>query len=272
MKPSFEGKAVWITGGGSGLGKAMALEFAREGAMVSVSGRRKDKLEATVREIEIEGGQGLVVPCDVSQEEQIIVAVSTIIKNFGRLDIAIANAAYSVTGSIEKLKAADWRRQFEVNVFGAAMIAKYTLPELRKTRGRLALVGSASSLATVPGFGVYASSKYALRALGQTLSIELHGSGVSCTLLYPGYMETEFAQIDNQGQFDPKKKKQNENLYSWSTEKSAKVSIRAIQKRKREYAFSALSKVWCWFGAHFPSALHFYLTRFGIPGGLEAEE
>jgi len=271
MKNRFKNKVVWITGGGSGLGKAMALEFARLGAFVAVSGRRKDKLEATVREIEKEGGQGLVVPCDVSKEDQVISAVTLIRKNYERIDVAIANAAFSVSGNIEKLEAADWRRQFDVNVIGAAMIAKHTLPELRKTKGRLALVGSAASLTTVPGFGVYTASKYALRALGQTLAMELHGSGVSCTLLYPGYMDTEFAQINNQGQFDPKKEKVNTPLM-WSTEKSARVSIRAIQRRKREYAFSALSKVFCWLGAHFPSILHFYLTRFGIPGGLKAEE
>ena len=116
MKSSCEGRAVWITGGGSGLGKAMALEFAREGTMVSVSGRRKDKLEATVGAIKAEGGHGLVVPCDVSKEDQVIAAVSLIIKSFGRIDVAIANAAFGVSGNIEKLKAADWRRQFDVNV------------------------------------------------------------------------------------------------------------------------------------------------------------
>jgi NAD(P)-dependent dehydrogenase (short-subunit alcohol dehydrogenase family) len=272
MKNSYNRKSVWITGGGSGLGKAMALEYARLGARVAVSGRRVDRLEETVQDIEKQGGSGLAVPCDVSQEDQVISAVSIIIKSFGRIDVAVANAAFSVTGNIEKLEAADWRRQFDVNVIGAAITAKYALPELRKTGGRLALVGSAGSLGPVPGFGVYVSSKYALRAMGQTLSIELHGSGVSCTLLYPGYMETEFSQTDNQGQLDPKKEKLSNNPYMWSTEKSAKVCIRAIQKRKREYAFSALSKIWCWLGMHFPSSLYFYLTHFDLPGGLKAEE
>ena len=273
MKSQFENKIVWITGGGSGLGKAMALEFAREGAMVSVSGRRKDKLEATVEAVKAEGCHGLVVPCDVSKEDQVIAAVSSIIKSFGRIDVAIANAAFGVSGKIEKLEAADWRRQFDVNVIGAAMTAKYALPELRKTGGRLVLVGSGASLAPAPGYGVYSASKYALRALGQTLAMELHGSGVSCTILYPGYMDTELQYVDNTGQFNPNgEKKLKDNNLLWSAEKSAKVSIRAIQKHKREYAFSALSKIWCWFGAHFPSFIHFYFTRFGIPGGLEAEE
>jgi NAD(P)-dependent dehydrogenase (short-subunit alcohol dehydrogenase family) len=187
MKNSYKRKSVWITGGGSGLGKAMALECARLGALVAVSGRRADRLEETVRDIESQGGSGLAVPCDVSQEKQIITAVDHVINKFGSLDVAVANAAFPLKGEIETLEADDWRRQFEVNVIGAAMTAKHALPELRKTKGRLALVGSGASLATVPMYGAYCASKYALRALGQTLAMELHGSGLSCTVLYPGY-------------------------------------------------------------------------------------
>lgn len=79
MKNSYNRKSVWITGGGSGLGRAMALEYARLGALVAVSGRRVNRLEETVQDIEKQGGSGLAVPCDVSQEDQIISAVSIIL-------------------------------------------------------------------------------------------------------------------------------------------------------------------------------------------------
>ena len=265
MKSSYEGKTVWITGGGSGLGKAMALRYSHLGARVAVSGRRADKLEETVRDVEDQGGSGLAVPCDVSQEQQIAAAVDQVVSKFGSLDVAVANAAFALKGNIETLEADDWRRQFGVNVIGAAMTAKHALPELRKTRGRLALVGSGASLATVPEFGAYAASKYALRAIGQTLAMELHGSGVSCTTLYPGYMETEFAQLDNHGNLDPEKKKVT-NRYMWSAERSAETCVRAIHKRRRELAFTGLGKVWGWFGAHTPGLIHFVITRFGAPG------
>lgn len=265
MKQSYKGKSVWITGGGSGLGRAMALEYARLGAQVAVSGRRADRLEEAVGEIESQGGSGLAVPCDVSQEQQIASAVDQIINQFGSLDVAVANAAFPLKGEIESLEVDDWRRQFEVNVIGAAMTAKHALPELRKTTGRLALVGSGASLATVPMYGAYCASKYALRAIGQTLAMELHGSGVSCSVLYPGYMDTEFIQIDNSGHFDPNKKKVV-NRFMTSAEKSAKACFRAIHKRKREFAFTPLGKVFCWFGAHSPGLFHFMITRFGTPG------
>ena len=265
MKNSYKRKSVWITGGGSGLGKAMALEYARLGALVAVSGRRADRLEETVRDIESKGGSGLAVSCDVSQEQQIAPAIDQVINGFGSLDIAVANAAFPLQGEIETLGADDWRHQFEVNVIGAGMTAKHALPELRKTKGRLALVGSAASLMTVPMFGAYCASKYALRAIGQTLAMELHGSGVSCTVLYPGYMNTEFSQIDNKGHFNPNKKK-IVNRFMWSSEKSAKVCVRAIHKRKREFSFTPMGKIFCWCGAHTPGLFHFLITRFGTPG------
>jgi len=82
---------------------------------------------------------------------------------------------------------------------------------------------------------------------------------------YPGYMDTEVIQIDNSGLFDPSKKKVV-NRFMASDEKSAKACIRVIHKRKREFAFTPLGKVFCWFGAHTPSLFHFLITRFGTPG------
>ena len=243
----------------------MALRYAELGAKVAVSGRREDRLKETIQAIESQGGSGLAVPCDVSREEQIKSALAQIINRFGSLDVAVANAAFPLKGNIESLKVDDWRCQFEVNVIGVAMTAKHALPELQKTKGWLALVGSGASLATVPMYGAYCASKYALRAIGQTLAMELYGSGVSCTVLYPGYMDTEFVQLDNSGQFDPNKKKVV-NRFMYSTEKGAKLCVRAIYKRKREYVFTPLGKMWCWFGAHTPGLFHFMITRFGVPG------
>ena len=265
MKNHFKNKIVWITGGGSGLGKAMALEYGRLGAQVAVSGRRAEKLAETVKEVEHRGGIGLAVPCDVGQAEQIESAANQVIQQFGSLDVVVANAAFPLKAAVENLEADDLRRQFDVNVIGATLTAKHALPELRKTKGRLALVGSAASVGSAPLYGAYNASKYALRAIGQTLALELHGSGVSCTLIYPGGMDTEFVQIDNSGHFNPNKKRIT-NRWMWTAEKSARVCISAIHKRKREFTFSFVGTVWCWFGAHTPGLLHFLITRFGMPG------
>jgi len=265
MKNRFENKVVWITGGGSGLGKAMAVQFAREGAKVAVSGRRVDKLNETIQEIEKENVEALAIQCDVSKEEDIINAVSQIINSFGRLDVAIANAAVPMTGKVEDISQEEWRRIYDINAIGLALTVKHALPELRKTNGRIVLVGSAGSMVASPNYVAYTSSKYAMRAIGQTLSIDLYKSGVTCANIYPGYMSTEFAQIDNDGKVSSAKQKWD-NAFTWTAEKSAKDCIAPIYKRKREYVLSGFGKTFAWLGRHFPGMIHYIFTRFKMPG------
>ncbi|MGB5698174.1 MAG: SDR family oxidoreductase, partial [Polyangiales bacterium] len=140
MAKRFENQVVWITGGGSGIGRALGLAFAKEGAVVAVSGRREDRLQEVVQEVEASGAKALAVRCDVTDEASVAEAVQTVVRTFGGLDVAVANAGFSVAGRIEKLSAADWRRQLDVNVIGVAMTARYAIPHLKKRKGRLALV------------------------------------------------------------------------------------------------------------------------------------
>ncbi|MEM7137113.1 MAG: SDR family NAD(P)-dependent oxidoreductase [Myxococcota bacterium] len=261
MKKQFEDQVVWITGGGSGIGRSLALAFADAGARVAVSGRRKERLDLVVAEIEGRGGRASAVPCDVTDEESVRAAVDRVLADFGRLDVAVANAGFSVAGKIEKLSAADWRRQFDVNVVGAAMTARYAIPALRETRGRLALVASVASMLVSPGIGAYSASKYAVRAIGQTLSVELHGSGVTCTTIHPGFIESEIAQVDNEGVFDASREDTRPKKLMWPSDKAAKVMLDAIAARKREYTFTTHGKVGAFFGRHAPGLLHFGFTR-----------
>ncbi len=264
MKNRFQGKRIWITGGGSGLGRALALAFARQGAMIAVSGRRTDRLDEVVKEIALLGGQGLAINCDVTDESSIVNAANQIVEAFGQLDVSIANAAFSVFGPIEKHTVEDWQRQFETNVFGLAMTIKHSLPELRKTNGRMVLIASAGSMIASPKLGVYTSSKYAVRAIGQTLSMELHGSPVSCTTIHPGYFESEITQVDNSGVYRPNRRKLK-SKWTWTSDRAAKACVKAIAVRKREYTFSFFGKLVAWLGCHTPDLVHFLLTRFGRP-------
>ncbi len=261
MAKRFDKQVVWITGGGSGIGRALALQFAKEGASVAVSGRREDRLQEVVEAVQAKGGKGLAVRCDVTDEASVAEAVQKVVRTLGGLDVAVANAGFSVAGRIEKLSAADWRRQLDVNVIGVAMTARYAIPQLRERKGRLALIGSVASMLSTPGMGAYSASKYAVRAIGQALSAELHGSGVSCTTIHPGYIESEIARVDNQGRYDPEREDRRPKNLMWRSDRAARAMVDAIAKRKREYTFTSHGKVGAFAGRHLPGLVHYGVTR-----------
>ena len=176
---------VWITGSSSGIGRAMAYEWARLGYKVALSSRRKELLDKVADEIRNSGGEALVIPCDIMEETAIENAVQHIIDVWGRLDVVVANAGFGVFGSIDKLTAKDWNRQLQGNVTGLALTVKYALPYLKKNNGRIGLVGSVGAYLPNPNLGAYGASKAAVHSIGQTLQVELMGTGVSCRRCIP---------------------------------------------------------------------------------------
>jgi len=257
----FDGMVAWITGGGTGIGRGLALRFAREGGDVALSGRRVDRLEETANEVRALGRKALVIQCDVVDEKACETAVSLIEGELGRLDVAIANAGFSVSGRIEQLTADDWRRQLDVNIVGVANTAKWSLPALRRTGGRLVLVSSVMGMLAMPAQAPYSASKFAVRAIGLTLAQELHGTGVSCTTIYPGFVESEIGQVGVDGVFDPSRKDKRPKKFMWTSDKAAQVMWGAIWKRKREYVFTGHGKLGGFLGRHFPGLVHFAMTR-----------
>lgn len=248
----FKDLVVWITGASAGLGREMAIQFAQQGAVVVISARRTDKLQEVQKLMEEMGAKVLSLPCDVIDEKQIEACVAKIIQHFGQLDIAIANAGYGIFGLIENAEAKHWRRQFDVNVTGLVMTAKYTIPHLQKTKGRLVLIGSVAGYLPSPKTSAYAATKAAVRSIGSSLNIELHGSGVSCTTIHPGFVESEITKVDNEGVYHEEFKDPRPKNLMWPTDKAVRVMLKAIYKRKRNYVFTGHGKVLAFIGRHFP--------------------
>jgi short-subunit dehydrogenase len=245
-------KVVWITGASSGIGKAMAFEWASLGYKVVLSARRKELLEAIAIEIKNAGGEALVVPVDIMDEQSIENAVQTIINTWGCLDIAVANAGFGVLGSIDQLTAKDWNRQLQGNVVGLALTVKYALPHLKKNQGRIGLVGSVGAFIPNPNVGAYGASKAAVHSIGLTLQVELMGTGVSCTTIHPGLVVSEIAKIDNEGVWHAERPDPRPSNLMWPTHKAAKVMVDAILKRKRNYIFTTHGRFLVWLQNWFP--------------------
>lgn len=246
---------VWITGASSGIGKAMAFEWARLGYKVVLSARRKELLEDIALEINNSGGKALVVSVDILEEKSIENAVQSIINNWGRLDIVVANAGFGVLGSIDKLTAKDWNRQLQGNVTGLALTVKYALPHLKQNLGRIGLMGSVGAYLPNPNVGAYGASKAAVNSIGLTLQVELMGTGVSCTTLHPGFVVSEIARIDSEGVWHPERADPRPSNLMWTTDKAAKVMVKAIVKRKRNYVFTTHGRIFVWLQRWFPSLM-----------------
>lgn len=219
---------------------------------MALSARRVPELEEVARQIEAMGGRALVAPCDCTDEASIERAVASVVDTFGGLDVAVANAGYSVGGPVERVTAEQWRRQLDVNVVGVALTAKHAIPHLRRTRGRLALVGSVAALALFPGFAPYQASKAAVLALGRTLAMELAADGVSCTTLQPGFVATDIARVDNDGRHDPDRQDKRPAALMWDAERAARTMVDAIERRQVEATFTGHGKIGAFLGRHAP--------------------
>ncbi len=248
----FSEKVVWITGASSGIGRHLALAFAREGAIVAASARRMEELERLVTEIKESGGKGAAFFCDVANDAAIKACAAAVVEKWGRIDVAIANAGFGVVGRVEDLKAIEWERQLAVNVIGPALTAKYALPYLRKTAGRMVLVGSVSAWFAGPEVGAYSASKAAVHSIGQTLMIELKGSGVSCTTIHPGFVASDIARVDNEGVLHKDRADPRPANLMWPTEKAAKVILTAIYRRRGSFVFTAHGRSGVFIAKFFP--------------------
>lgn len=197
---SFRDKIVLITGASSGIGEEMACQLARAGAVLTLAARRTELLESLAGKIREAGAVApLIVACDVTRDEDPQHAVAETVRLRGRLDIVIANAGFGVVGNFAKLSVDDYRRQFETNVFGVLRTLKAALPEVAKTRGQLVILGSVAGWTASPGASAYAMSKFAVRALANSITPELAVMGVRVTLISPGFVESNIRRVDNQG-------------------------------------------------------------------------
>ena len=191
MLNRFDGQVVLITGASSGIGAALAREFAREGAHTVLMARRAERIEELARGLTSGARRSLALAGDVTRDGDVEHAVDLARREFGRLDVAVANAGFSVSGLLTDLALEDYRRQMETNVFGVLRTLMATLPALRETRGRIVLTGSMFGMMSIPGATPYCMSKWALGGLAEGLSLELAAYGISVTHIMAGVIETE---------------------------------------------------------------------------------
>ncbi|MGE5236057.1 MAG: SDR family NAD(P)-dependent oxidoreductase [Acidobacteriota bacterium] len=240
---SVHGKVVLITGGSSGIGAALGRELASRGAAVVLAARRLDRLAVLQDELRAQGREALAVGCDVTRDGDLEHAVAATLERFGRLDVAVANAGFGVAARLEKLTLADYRRQFETNVFGVLRTAYATLDALKASRGTFAIMGSVAAYLSGCGTSPYCMSKAAVRALAGSLAAEWARHGIAVVLLSPGYVESEIRQVDQDGR---RQTDQGESVPGWllmPTDRAARAMATAIVRRRREAVITGHGKL-----------------------------
>jgi NAD(P)-dependent dehydrogenase (short-subunit alcohol dehydrogenase family) len=241
----FRGKSVLITGASSGIGEELALQLAQGGAQLTLAARRKDRLETLAQKIAALGGASrpIVVECDVTRDGDLERAVADAVRAFGKLDVVFANAGFGVVAPLEKLALDDYRRQFETNVFGVLRTIYASLPELKKSKGNVAIVGSVAGWVSTPGASPYSMSKFALRGLANAITPELAAAGIKVTLLSPGFVDSEIRITDNQGVVRTGSKDPIPRRMVVPTPVAVREILRAVARGKRERIITGHGKV-----------------------------
>lgn len=205
MKERLDGRRIFITGGGSGIGAAAAVRFAAEGAGVAICDKRSDSAHAVVEQILASGGQAVATPADVGDEGQLEVAVSQAVDGLGGLDGVFANAGTAGSGWIHETALADWEAVLRVNLTGAFLTAKHTIPHLIEAGGgAVVTTGSIASFVVGPGGSAasYAASKGGILQLTKQIAVDYGPQGIRANCLCPGAVKTRLGHNVREDQRD----------------------------------------------------------------------
>src|SRR5712692_7113930 len=189
-------KVVVITGASSGIGESIAKLLARIGAKVVIGARRKNRIDAVVKEISAAGGKAVGFAVDVTKRPEVEALIKGAVDSFGRVDVLVNNAGIMQIAPIQALKVEEWDRQIDVNIKGVLYGVAAVLPQMQKQKsGHIINIASVIGIKVfAPGGVVYGATKSAVRVLTEGLRMELHSQSIRCTMISPGAVATELPE------------------------------------------------------------------------------
>ena len=265
-----DGRSVVVTGGSAGVGRAIAVRFARAGARVAVMGRSREGVESAAREIEAAGGQAMALAVDVSDAAAVSEAADAVAERWGGIDVWVNNAMVTMYAPVSHMSAAEFRRVTEVSYLGSVHGTMAALRHMRpRDAGLIIQVGSALSYRAIPLQSAYCGAKFAVRGFTDALRSELRHerSGVRITMLQLPAVNTP--QFDWARNLFPRRPRPVAPIFQ--PEAIAEIAWRASRKAPRE--------VWIGFptlkliagGGLAPALLDNYLATSGYEGEFDRE-
>src|SRR5687768_5658619 len=234
MADNSAAPCVLITGASSGIGAGLAREFCARGLRVALVARRIEQLETLAAELRSAGGQASAHRGDVTIDGDLAAVVRGLAAEGVTPHIVVANAGFGVVGDARNLTLDDYRRQFETNVYGVMRTFHETIASLSAARGRFVIMGSVAGYLSGAGSSAYSMSKFAVRALAESLHGELRATGVGCTLISPGFVDSDIRRVDNRGGLHAEVEDPVPAWLRMETRKAARIMVRGILRGRKE--------------------------------------
>lgn len=241
---SFRGKVAAITGAGSGIGRALALELTKAGASVALSDIHLGNVEETAALVRAAGGQATATEVDVSKQDQVAQWAEATVAHFGKVNLIFNNAGVALSATVEAMDNTDLEWLMGINFWGVVYGTKSFLPHLKAAGdGHIVNISSLFGLICVPGLAAYNCSKFAVRAYTETLrqELDMQACGVSATAVHPGGIKTNIARDARMRDSmkavvggDLERSRRNfEKLFTTTAEEAARVILAGVKDNDR---------------------------------------
>ena len=239
----LQDKVVIITGGSSGIGKALALACGNEGAKIVITGRSEDRLNEVATLLDNRQVQNLCMQLDVSVERDNQLLVKNTIQEFGKIDILINNAGISMRALFEDIKLDVFKKVMDINFYGTLYATKYCLPHILESKGSIVGISSINGYRGTPARTAYTASKYAMNGFFESLRTEVMHRGIHVLVACPGFTTSNIRNAALTADGAAQGKSPREEGKMMSAETVAEAIIRAIRKRKRDLVLTRQGKM-----------------------------
>ncbi|MBN1251638.1 MAG: SDR family oxidoreductase [Bacteroidales bacterium] len=246
-------KVVIITGASSGIGRALAIEFAEKGAKVVLAARNYAELVKLKNQIRENGGKSIFFITDVTKKDDCKKLINSTLDIFGKIDILINNAGISMRANFADLELFVIQNVMDTNFYGTVFCTKYALPHILKQKGSIIGISSISGLTPLPGRTAYVASKFAMDGFLETIRIENFKRGLHVMLVHPGFTASNIRNVALNEKGESQKETPRNEAKMMTAEKLAKIISKATVNRKRNIIVGIQGKIAVWMHKNFPA-------------------